>query len=672
MAFISADILNPDDSRAIYKEQPMIVTRKGVVTKKKYKPVAKKVKPVVASVPNEFRIERNIIGDPLANIPTLSPNPPLFTPCGRYTEERMIALQTRHGDFLLPEEMKLLHHLMSLQNEAFAWSDLERGSFKTEYFPPVEIPVIPHTPWIERNIPIPPGIYDEVCAIIRKKIESGVYERSNSAYRSRWFCTLKKDGKALRIVHSLEPLNRVTIKHSGVTPIPEHLAEQFAGRSCGAVLDLYVGYDERLIKESSRDFTTFQTPYGAMRLVTLPMGWTNSVPIFHDDVCHILQPEIPTYTVPYIDDVPVKGPATRYLLPDGSYETIPANSGIRRFIWEHFQTINRIVQHMKYSGGTFSGTKSMMCIENFVIIGHYCTPDGRKPDTGKVDVIRNWGACHTLSEVRAFLGTVGLMRIYIRNYAHRIYALNKLTRKDIPFEWGPEQVTAQDDIKEAVLHCPALKPIDYTSDSPVILAVDTSKIAVGFFLCQQENGNVKKRIYNRFGSITLNDREARFSQPKLEIFGLYRALRNLRLYVIGVRNLIVETDARYIKGMLQNPDIQPSASINRWIVSILTFHFTLVHVKGAVHGPDGLSRRPRQPDDPEEDEDDEFDDWIDELHGFIHMLQPIGQSIIPQLFVLTQPELSVKAQSPHDPMPMYDDNYSQVPHTLQLMQKTRS
>ena len=97
-----------------------------------------------------------------------------------------------------------------------------------------------------------------------------------------------------------------------------------------------------------------------------------------------------------------------------------------------------------------------------------------------------------------------------------------------------------------------------------------------------------------------------------------------------------------------------------------------MHVKGAVHGPNGLLCRPRQPDNLEEDDDDEFDNWIDKLHGFMHMLQPIGQSIIPQLFVLTQPELSVKAQSPHDPMPMYDDNYSQVPHTLQLMQKTRS
>jgi len=93
---------------------------------------------------------------------------------------------------------------------------------------------------------------------------------------------------SLQIVHSLEPLNCITIKHSGVPLIPEHLAEQFAGCSCGVMLDLYVGYDEQLIAESSCDYTTFQTPYGALQLVTLPMGWMNSVPIFHDNVTYIL------------------------------------------------------------------------------------------------------------------------------------------------------------------------------------------------------------------------------------------------------------------------------------------------------------------------------------------------------------------------------------------------
>ena len=82
---------------------------------------------------------------------------------------------------------------------------------------------------------------------------------------------------------------------------------------------------------------------------------------------------------------------------------------------------------------------------------------------------------------------------------------------------------------------------------------------------------------------------------------------------------------RYIKGMLSNPDIQPSASINRWILSILTFHFDLVHVKGTFHGPDGLSRRPRQPGDtPSEEENFDFKDWIDNLHGLLHVIQPLA------------------------------------------------
>ena len=168
-----------------------------------------------------------------------------------------------------------------------------------------------------------------------------------------------------RIVHSLEPLNAITIQHSGVTPILEHLAEQFAGRSCGASLDLYIGYDERLIAESSRDLITFQTPYGALRLVMIPMGWTGSVPIFHDDVTYILQPEILHVTIPYINDVPVKGPKTKYLLEDGKYETILENSGIRRFVWEHFQNLNRVVQRMKYSEERFQDRNSSYAFQNF-------------------------------------------------------------------------------------------------------------------------------------------------------------------------------------------------------------------------------------------------------------------------------------------------------------------
>ncbi len=47
--------------------------------------------------------------------------------------------------------MKLLHQVMMKQNGAFAWEDSEKGRFKEEFFPPVEIPVIEHTPWVLKN-----------------------------------------------------------------------------------------------------------------------------------------------------------------------------------------------------------------------------------------------------------------------------------------------------------------------------------------------------------------------------------------------------------------------------------------------------------------------------------------------------------------------------------------
>ena len=632
-----------------------------LTTKKKYKPVALKTRPLLADLPAKFRIERRIVGDPLVGMPPLNPTPPSrFLPGSRYTAERCAELRRRHEHFLLPAELDLMDDMVLNQETAFAWTDAERGSFRCDFFPPVEIPTVPHKPWVLRNIPIPPRLYDEICDQIRKKIASGVYEPLNSCYRSRWFAVAKKDGR-VRIVHSLEPLNAVTIQHSGVPPIPEYIIEQFAARPCVGSFDLFVGYDEREIAESSRDFTTFQTPFGAHRLTTLPMGWTNSVPIFHDDVTFILRDEIPAHVAVYVDDVMAKGPDSDYRLPDGSYETIPNNPGIRRFVWEHLTVANRIIRRIGHAGGTFSGPKAWPCIDERVLVGSRCTPMGRLPERERVDTIRNWQPCKTLSEVRAFLGTVGVARIFIKDFAKRANALTQLTRKGVPFAFGPEQVSAFDDLKSALLDCPALRPLRYDSDAAIILGVDTSYIAVGYLLCQQDESNPKIRYYNRFGSITLNDRESRFSQPKLELYGLFRALSALKLRLLGVRNLVVETDAGYIRGMLANPDLQPSAAINRWIMGILTFHFELVHVPGKKHAPDGLSRRPQQPGDRSEPPPDEFEDWLKNLYSFVHIINPS-----PRLPPATIPEpcdvvdvyaqgILPQARPPHIDPPPYSD-----------------
>ena len=567
---------------------------------KKYKPVALKVRPIYGELPERFRIKREITGDPLRGMPGLSTNPADYSPTDRYTIERKEIIDKIHeGDFLWLEERKLLHHFMMVQDTAFAWDDSERGSFKHEFFPPVEIPVVEHKVWVERSIPIPRGQLEEVCKIIKNKIDAGVYEPSNSSYRTKFFGVVKKDGKSVRLVHALEPLNAVTIAHSGIPPATDELANHFAGRACGAVLDLYSGYDHRDLDESSRDFTTFQTPFGALRLVKLPQGWTNSVPIFHDDVTYILTDEIPKFTIPYIDDVPIRGPGSRYIQKDGTYETIPENKGIRRFVWEHFQNMNRIVQRIKYCGGTFSGKKALLCLDSFPVVGHVCSYEGRRPSTDRVGVIQRWLPLTSASEVRQFLGVVGYMRMFIKDYTVMQRPLNRLLHADVEFEWTEKEQASMDAIKHAVANCEALKPLNYEWESDIVLAVDTSWMAIGIEIYQCDPDDPKKRYFAKFDSIPLNEREARFSQPKRELYGLMRALLDQQYWLLGCRKLVVETDAMYIKGMLANPGMGPNATINRWIEQTLMFHFKLKHVKGLTFSPDGLSRRAVAPGDEE-------------------------------------------------------------------------
>jgi len=192
-----------------------------------------------------------------------------------------------------------------------------------------------------------------------------------------------------------------------------------------------------------------------------------------------------------------------------------------------------------------------------------------------------------------------------------------LTKKDVEFVWGPEQEKAMEDLKQAIVMALCLQPIDYHCDQTVILAVDSLCIATSFILLQL--GADSKWYPSHFGSITWNNWELCYSQAKIEIYGLWCTLQAYWLYLIGIRNLQMEINASYIKGMLNNPDIQPGMAMNRWIVGIKLFHFELIHVLGTLHtGPDGLSCHAPSPNDCIVD--DNMDDWLDRTMGFAVVL----------------------------------------------------
>ena len=588
-----------------------------------YKPVARKVKPVPGIFPEDAKVQRRIPEDPLKTLPFLPTHPPDFVPTEKITSERLGLMEINSNGFLWPEEEKLLTHIMMLNERAIAFTDSERGMLRDDYFSPYIIPIVEHIPWIYKNIPIPPGLRDQVMQILRDRMKAGVYEPSQASYRSPWFCVAKKEVGKVRLVHDLQPLNAVTIRDSGLPPKLDEFVEQFAGSSCYTVLDLYSGYDGRKLHPKSRDLTTFQSPLGLLRLTCMPQGFTNSVSEFQNCMTFILKDEIPHVTNVFVDDNPIKGPKTQYLDQDGNPETIPENPGIRRFIWEHAQDVHRILHRIGCAGATFSGKKMQICRPKVIILGQKCTQEGREPEDAKVDKIKNWPPLKTIRDVRAFLGLCGTMRIWIKDYSMIIRPLTMIWRKNQQFTWDEDKEEAFQKLKELITTAPVLRPIDYSLDNPIVLSVDSSKIGVGFILSQIDEQGKKRPA--RYGSIPFNDRESNYSQPKLELYGLFRALRAYRYFLYGAKNLHVEVDAKYIKGMLNQPDIQPNATMNRWVQGVLLFHFKLIHIPATqFKGPDALSRR--EPTQDEVQEVQESDDWLDDIVLYTNQSSQLSHS----------------------------------------------
>jgi hypothetical protein len=106
------------------------------------------------------------------------------------------------------------------------------------------------------------------------------------------------------------------------------------------------------------------------------------------------------------------------------------------------------------------------------------------------------------------------------------------------FEFGAEEIAAMEVIKDLVIRSPALHLLNYAAHEwPIILAVDSSITAVGYVPMQVQDD--KRRYPSRFRSIAWVEHKSWYFQAKLELYSLFRALRAYRIYIIGVKNLVV-------------------------------------------------------------------------------------------------------------------------------------
>ena len=146
--------------------------------------------------------------------------------------------------------------------------------------------------------------------------------------------------------------------------------------------------------------------------------------------------------------------------------------------------MHRILHRLSHAGATVSAKKLFIAVPKVVILRHKCNYEGCIPDDSKIAHVRDWPTCKNLTDVRAFLGTTGFMRIWIKNYSALARPLVDLTRKGQAFLWTEEHDQAMQALKNAIIHSPALISINYSSNLAVYLGIDSSTRGMGWILSQ--------------------------------------------------------------------------------------------------------------------------------------------------------------------------------------------
>ena len=152
-------------------------------------------------------------------------------------------------------------------------------------------------------------------------------------------------------------------------------------------------------------------------------------------------------------------------------------------------------------------------------LGHILSATGIRPLPSKTCAIQHMTPPTTPKQVRAFLGHVGYYRKFIKGFAKVAKPLTLLTRQQIKFEWMPEQQTAFEHLKNAIVQAPILH---YPNPNKTyIVYSDASDDACGAQLSQEHDGT---KFPIAFISHTFSETQCKWITTKQEAFRVYYAI----------------------------------------------------------------------------------------------------------------------------------------------------
>src|SRR6266850_4013209 len=164
------------------------------------------------------------------------------------------------------------------------------------------------------------------------------------------------------------------------------------------------------------------------------------------------------------------------------------------------------------------------------------TPTGISMDTAKTDAVSVWPTPTNLKAVQAFLGFANFYRRFIIGFSDIVIPLIRLTCKDTPFSWGPDQTKAFGALKRAFTTAPILA--HFNPDNPIVVETDASDYAIAAIISQisPDNGDIHPIT---FYSRSMQLAELNYKIYDKDLLAIFEAFRQWCNYLEGSVHVVL-------------------------------------------------------------------------------------------------------------------------------------
>ena len=203
---------------------------------------------------------------------------------------------------------------------------------------------------------------------------------------------------------------------------------------------------------------------------------------------------------------------------------------------------------------------------------HVFSENGLSPDPKKVEALQRVAPPTNVSEVRSLLSSAVFCSRFIKDFAVITKPLRQFTCKGVKWQWSEVEQQSFESLKATSIF------------------VDGSPVGLGAVLTQEDT-STKEVTPLYYASFPLTSTQSRYPQIDREALSIYWAIKPFHLFVYGAEFKVI-TDHKPLVSLFNNPSSKPSARIERWLLDLQQYRFTVEYRPGASNPADYASRHP--------------------------------------------------------------------------------